>query len=428
MSFRQAEKVEPLVSSRRPLVLHITGDYPDPSRFPTTLAVKRLIDSLVDCDHVVFSLTRTPRPTERAVAEHPAAANQRLVSYHHIGLPFGVGLFASFWAVARRIEAFLAANGLEPDAVHSHRLTFDGIAGWLIAQRRCIPHAISVRGEVESKVLRFKPTYRPLIRRILNDAHRIYYVSAWFRPELERLGGDLSPKSALLPNIVANTCRSITPARPRPVIIAAAALDILEKKGLDRLVAAFARAAPRLGDVRLEIVGTGRPDSIERMRDIVQKSGVADRITLRGAVPNAQFLSELPQALALALPSRNETFGMVYTEALFAGVPILYSRLTGIDGHLDGLDVGVGVSSEDIAEIADGLVRLVRDNAHYRAAIATAAPELYRRFNQETQVAAYMRDLADGLAQASRTDGAERASEGVSPVAHERIGGIAGVE
>ena len=45
--------------AHRPLILHITGDYPDPSRAPTTVAVKRLIDGLVDCDHVIVSLTRS---------------------------------------------------------------------------------------------------------------------------------------------------------------------------------------------------------------------------------------------------------------------------------------------------------------------------------------------------------------------------------
>ena len=412
---------------KRPLILHITGDYPDPSRPPTTVAVKGLIDSLGDCDHVVISLSRTADPRRLEVAEYPVAAGQRLFAIHHFGLPFGAGLLPSFYLVARQIERLLDANGQRPNMVHSHRLTFDGLAGWLIARRRGIGHVVSVRGEVESKVLRHKPTYRPLVRRILAEAHRVYYVSAWFRPELERLCPGLEAKSRALPNIVANTRAVIEPQIAGNTIVAAANLDIYEKKGLDRLVAAFALAASQIPEARLDIIGAGKPENVAKMQAIIDATGLADRIRLRGGLPNAAFLAELPRALALALPSRNETFGMVYTEALFAGVPILYSRDTGIDGHLDGLEVGIAVAPDDIAGIADGLIELTRHNNRFRAAIAIAAPELFDRFDRDRQVALYMADVT--AAPVSKNDaGADHASTLQNQDTRARTGRAAGAE
>lgn len=394
----------------RPLVLHITGDYPDPTRPPTTVAIKHLIDSVTDCDHIIISLTRTadPRRLKRVALSAPASG-QRLYAIHHFGLPLGLGLLPSFYLVARQIERLLDREGLAPDAVHSHRLTFDGLAGWLIARRRGIAHLVSVRGEVESKVLRHKPTYRPLITRILGEAHRIYYVSAWFRPTLERLCPTIALKSRDLPNIVANTRAVIVPKPAGTRIVSAANLDIHEKKGIDRLIAAFARAAPLIPEVGLDIIGGGKPESIARVQRLIDATGLGGRIRLRGALANADFLSELPNALALALPSRNETFGMVYTEALFAGVPILYSRHTGIDGHLDGLDVGVAVDPDDIEGVANGLAVLVRDNTRLRTAIAGVAPDLFARFDRDRQVALYMADIEAALSR-PRPGGALRAS------------------
>ena len=161
------------------------------------------------------------------------------------------------------------------------------------------------------------------------------------------------------------------------------------------------------------------------MRRLITAAGLEGRVRLRGRLANADFLAELPTALALALPSRNETFGMVYTEALFAGVPILYSRGTGIDGHLDGLDVGIAVPPGDITAIADGLVVLARDNPRFRAAVAGAAPELYRRFNQASQVGAYMADIASGLL-ARHTGGSVRASAGGPQAASARAKSVPG--
>jgi glycosyltransferase involved in cell wall biosynthesis len=371
----------------RPLILHITGDYPDPSRTPTTVAIKRLIDGLTDCDHVIISLTRTADPRRISVQEYQTVDGQRLIAMHHFGLPFGGGLFFSFHAVADQIAKQLAERGLKPDLIHSHRLTFDGIAGWLLARRWRTPHVISVRGEVESKVLRFKPTYRGLMRRILSDAHRIYYVSAWFQPTLEQLAPNLRSalaiKSRPLPNIVANTCATIRSRPARPVILAVANLDI----------SGFAKASSRLPGVSLEIIGGGSPVNVAAVQAIVDASGVADRIILRGTLDNDVFLEELPTALAMALPSHNETFGMVYTEALFAGVPILYGQATGIDGHLAGLEVGIGVPPGNVDAIAEGLIVLVERNGHLRRSIAASSPELFKRFDPNRLLALYMADV-----------------------------------
>lgn len=377
---------------RRPLVLHITGDYPDPVRAPTTEAVKRLIDRLDGLDHVVFSLVRTADPRRAYLERCPAPPNQTLFAMGHFGLPLGVGLQAAFADVARRIEATLAIQGIRPDIVHSHRLTFDGIAGHMLSQTWRVPHIVSVRGEVECKVLDWKPTYRPLVRDILRSAGRVLYVSAWMAPRLAALEPSVAGKSRLLPNIVGNVRRTIAPEQPEPCIVTAANLDIWRKKGLDRLIAALSAAGPGLAGVGLDIYGGGSADNVATVRGLVDKAGLGHRVRLMGKVPNAEFLAALPRYLALALPGRNETFGMVYTEALFAGVPILYGRATGIDGFLDGLDVGVGVDAGSVGAIAEGLVTLASRNAGLRRAIASSAAELHRRFDPEALITSYSAD------------------------------------
>jgi glycosyltransferase involved in cell wall biosynthesis len=382
---------------RRPLILHITGDYPDPVREPTTEAVKRLIDRLPMFDHVIVSLKRVVAPQHSYFKECPADAGQRLFAYGYIGLPFGVGLFRAFKQVAKRIEQMLAAERLQPDLIHSHRLTFDGIAGWLMATERQIPHFISVRGEVESKIFRFKPTYRPLLTRIVAHATRIFYVSAWYEPLLRAATGVDPAKTRPLPNIVANVTRVITPRSAGDAIVVAANLDIYRKKGLDRLIPAFGRIADQIPAVTLEIYGGGTDDVIPHIRALISNAGLEGRVVLHGRVPNAVFLAALPRALALALPSHNETFGMVYTEALFAGVPVLFSKATGIDGYLTGLDIGVGVDPTDEKAIADGLLRLVNDNAALRQRISAASGTIFERFDPERQVALYVDDVARAL-------------------------------
>ena len=396
-------QVETITVNKQPLILHITGDYPDPTRPPTTHAIKHLIDNLDRCDHVIISLTRTADPRAVFVRELAAAPGQRLFAMHHFGLPLGIGLFASFHRVAAKIEEILAANGIVPNAVHSHRMSFDGLAGWLISRRYQIPHLVSVRGQADRKILRFKPSYRVLLAHILRAAHRIYYVSAWMKPELARVCHIDPARERMLPNIVKNTRRVIQPAVPDRRFAVAVNLDnyshkliqesAIQQKGVDRLIRAFAIAVPKLDGITLDIIGVGKRENALPLETLIAQLGLAGRVKLRKPLPNSVYLAELPKLLAFTLPSRNETFGMVYTEALFAGVPILYSRGTGIDGHLDGLDVGIAVPPNDVESIAEALITLARRNDQFRLAIAANAGELFRRFDAQSQVAAYTSDL-----------------------------------
>jgi glycosyltransferase involved in cell wall biosynthesis len=88
-------------------------------------------------------------------------------------------------------------------------------------------------------------------------------------------------------------------------------------------------------------------------------------------------------ALALAMPSHNETFGMVYPEALLAGVPILFSSRTAIDGYFDGLNVGIGVDQTEVQAIAVAHLGLVNDNAKFGEQIAQYCGTIFEPVDTE---------------------------------------------
>lgn len=381
-----------------PSVLHLSSDYPDPLRPHATQAVRRLVDHMCDRPQIVISLHRTADPRRVFWRDFGLVAGRRLVACGYFAPPLGLGMYACQAVLARRVEAFLGAARLRPAVVHAHRFSFEGIAAWMLARRTGAALFCSVRGEVESKVFAAKPLYRPLFRRMARDATRIYHVSAWFRPRFEAFTGVDPAGARLLPNMVMNARPLICPAPPQPRIVGAMNLDFMERKGLDGLLAGFARAGGALDGVALEIVGGGAAAARARAEALVARHGLAGRAALRGSMPHEALLAHFGGALAMALPSFNETFGMVYPEALFAGAPILHSAGTGIDGYLDGLDVGVAVRPGDAEGIAAGLVALVRDNARLRANIRDAAPLLFERFDPDALAARYRDDVEQAAA------------------------------
>ncbi|MGL4290798.1 MAG: glycosyltransferase [Phreatobacter sp.] len=381
---------------RRPVILHVSSDYPNPLRTPTTNAVERLVDRLTDYDQVVISLQRIDNPRRTYWRDLGMVNGRRVIAHGYFAPPFGIAMLACQARLAMRIRRFLRSEAIRPDIVHSHRFTFEGIASGMGARATGAALFFSVRGEVEGKVFATKPTYRPLFRRMARDATRVFYVSAWFRARFEAVTGVDRTRTRLLPNFVYNTRPVIPATQPRKRIVCAMTLTAIDKKGLPELLKAFAEVAPAMPDIVLDIVGDGPEAARARVRGLIEDNGLAGRAFLRGPMEHHDLLDDFAQVLALAMPSHNETFGMVFPEALFAGAPILYSRATGIDGYLDGLDVGVAVDPGNVDAIARGLVRLVEDNAHYRQNIRDAAATLFERFDPALNLARYRADV-EGL-------------------------------
>lgn len=380
------------------MLLHVSSEYKDNVRPPPwTEAVARLVDRLTDMDQTVISLRRVNWPWQCYWRDLGTQGRRRLLAIGYFAPRMGIAMFLFHWLLARRVMRFLREENITPSLVHAHKMTFDGITGWLLARWFGVPLFFSIRGEVESKVFRAKPLYRPLFRRMARDARRIYYVSAWFRPAFERHTGVDPAKTALLPNIVHNVRSPIPIRAPDGRLVFVMSLRYIDKKGLPETLAAFASAGAALEGTTIEIIGEGPPETRQRVAELIAKNGLAGRVVLREPMANAALLEDIATATALIMPSHNETFGMVYPEALFAGLPILYSKGTGIDGYLDGLDVGVSVVPGSESEIRAGLITLVRDNARFRAAIRDSAGTLVERFSAERVEQRYRSDVAAAM-------------------------------
>jgi glycosyltransferase involved in cell wall biosynthesis len=121
-----------------------------------------------------------------------------------------------------------------------------------------------------------------------------------------------------------------TPAGSRLVCVAA----VTRRKGHDVLIEALAT----LRDLRWSLVCAGPEDReggyVGLVRRRITVSGLADRIRMLGALDPRAVGAVYASADLLVLPSRAEPYGMVVTEALARGVPVVGS---GVDGLPEAL-------------------------------------------------------------------------------------------
>jgi glycosyltransferase involved in cell wall biosynthesis len=130
-------------------------------------------------------------------------------------------------------------------------------------------------------------------------------------------------------------------------------------KGHDVLFAALTTVADLLwrcvcvGSLDLE------PDFVDHLRCRAEESGIADRVCFTGPLTGANLDDAYAGADVLVLASRAETYGMVVTEALARGLPVVATRVGGVPealGHgADGTRPGLLVPPGNAVAFADAL-------------------------------------------------------------------------
>jgi glycosyltransferase involved in cell wall biosynthesis len=152
---------------------------------------------------------------------------------------------------------------------------------------------------------------------------------------------------------------------------------LVQRKGYDVLVTALAdlKELPW----RLTIAGdrTRSPAVATAVEADILRHGLADRIELTGAVPDAHLQELYAGADLFVLPSRFEGYGMAFAEALAHGLPVIGTTAGAIPETVPA-DAGLLVPPDDPQALTSALRRLICD-ADERRRFATAARDAAAR-------------------------------------------------
>lgn len=145
-----------------------------------------------------------------------------------------------------------------------------------------------------------------------------------------------------------------------PTILVVGRLAASERyKGHDELFGALPLLLSRHPDVHLTVVGDGddRPRLEAKARDL----GVAEHVTFRGFVDDGQLAALYSAASVFAMPSRGEGFGLVFLEAMRAGLPCVAARNTAAAEVIVDGETGLLVDPDDASDLARALDTLLAD-------------------------------------------------------------------
>jgi glycosyltransferase involved in cell wall biosynthesis len=385
--------------SRMKTILHISADFPDPMVPGKTRAVERLVAATEGFRHVVYSINRVNWRTDIAMQQF--GEDRIALAY---GAPsYGFRLFQHLHPVAEAVGADMRRRGIRPDLIHAHKFTVDGVIADRLGATTGAPVISNLWGDTDTKFFEAKPGlrahYRDIARRVAVFLPPAPWTARYFSVAL----GVDARRMKVLPVMTAAD-DIIQPRRcGKPRLITVFSWDAWKRKGFDTLIKAVALVAQDLPDIRLDVFGRGCPKTVLAMTKLVERSGIADKIRLQPPLDNAKVQQTINGYAAFAMPSRRETYGMVYVEALLAGVPILWSQGLGVDGVFDGMDIGYASAVNSRDDVARGLRVMFSQEERLKAEIGRLQSEgSLNHVRREAIVARYRDVLASILATPQR--------------------------
>lgn len=370
-------------------ILHIASDYPDHTGNNYTNAVKNLLnETRGDIIHKIIAFRRI---------KFGKVSFERCDDYFYFQIPsFPFALFhimSSFFYTLVLLKE-IKKNNIQFDIIHGHKLTIDGVLAFFLAKLTGTKYVLSVRADTDLKFINNKPFSRFIYRYIFKKARHIFWVSAWAKDTMNKKLSFIHPSESNLPNIVTSEGGSNLLVNEKVAIatkfIFVGRLESAEKKGLLDII----EIMNYFPNAKLEIFGVTNNRINDELLAFANNFGVHEQIVIKGNVPKVDLINNYRNYCALLMPSRNETFGMVYVEALLEGLPVLCCEKSGIDGYLNEKNYLQKVKFKDKLAIKKAMHTLLNEQSvikeHLRNDLNEGLLDVFLVDNVKNQ---YLRDL-----------------------------------
>lgn len=358
-------------------ILHVSGDFPDniaPAKTPVIQTLLNLTQGRFD--HRVMSINRRSPAMARFAREAlqtlgkpplevdstPFDQGTALV---YKSPPKGIFHAAMLHRLGEYIATHIASLPQRPDLIVGHKLTIEGIAVRRAAALSGIPYAISIQGNTDAKIVAARPDLRRELRAVLHDARMVFPFSPWALRQVEARLGVRSGPITMLP-CPTDIDAPIAPCAKGDGFVSVFHLRNYATKNLDGMAKAARLLSAQGQTVPLSVIGGGSADDIARCTKIAQG---AKGLTFAGPMDRETLRTRMSQATGFVMPSRRESFGLVFIEALFCGIPIIYPAGAAVDGYFDNAPFAIRVDAKDPAAIAKAMLHIQENEAEVKSAL-----------------------------------------------------------
>ncbi len=281
------------------------------------------------------------------------------------------------------------------DCIHAYTLFTDGNCAMRLSRKYEKPFVVAVRDTDVNAFFKLMIHLRPRGVKIMRCASRVFFLSPTYRDYViekyvpQKYREDILKKSLIIPNGIdnfwfQNACANRDLAKTKQRFFA--------KKIRIVYVGRINRNKNPLTTLRamdvLEDMGYHTEFTIagEILDDSIKNVLLSDkRVHYVGQLGKEQLITLYRENDIFVMPSYNETFGLVYAEAMSQGLPVLYTKGQGFDGHFFDGEIGYAIDPRSPEDIANRIVCVMKDYESF----SSNCIQQYERFNWDRIVDEY---------------------------------------
>ena len=310
-------------SIRRRRILVVPSEYPDildPLKFCGNWAEEqtRAIADYHDIAVVYPVLTTNGDQGIECLDYH--GVRTLIVNYRHVRKTWvSPYIFAAWRGVKQaRVE-------MQPECIHAHGLYPAGFAAVLIGGVLRIPVVITEHwGRLWERIAEGR-LIGAVLKYTLRHATKVIAVSRFLAKEMRELEPHCSPE--VVPNIVADIFRAPCATTPH---LTTNDLEMLfvgsirdSRKGVDVLLPALRTYLDLQGSRKCHLSIIGEGDKRTEFEELAIRLDLQNHVTFLGNRSREEVAIAMAGCDLFVMPSRYETFGVVYAEAMACGKPVI---------------------------------------------------------------------------------------------------------
>lgn len=353
------------------MILHITNDYSGSTVY------KNLIRELdyVNIEQIVYNPVRESNRIGKNKIDLINDKSQ--IIYSHI-----LSKYADRILYQKKVKKIVKDIETKVDLskitfIHAHTWYSDGGVAYELHKKYKIPFIVTVRNTDLNLFLKYFLHERSYGRDILLAADKIITISAVYKNRMsddKRLAPiilEIKNKVTVIPNGVdpywIDSKVSVRKQIKNKDVIQLLYIGKFDKgKNVINLVNAVKNLNKNsTNNFVLTLIG-GKGNDEKRVLSAIKDQSCFNYV---GRVDDLTELKRYFQKSDIfTMPSKAETFGLVYMEALLQGLPILYTKNEGIDGLYEDL-IGEKVEDTSVREIENKIQLLLSNYNHYNFSI-----------------------------------------------------------